>query len=156
MRIAIPNDSFHSPSSIDNFVPQSPWLFFYKIKKIYNFIIKIIYNLYMPAARNVRGQFVRDDLAINLPGFTGLYKILIIAVLIFPWYVILSNRNFATTLFGYIIGKNFSGCPQCDCPKGEGCLSQSEFQETVNEIKRGKCNCTPCAACPPCKQDKFS
>ena len=103
----------------------------------------------MPAARNARGQFVRDDLAINLPGFTGLYKILIIAVLIFPWYVILSNRNFATTLFGYIIGKSFSGCR-------EGCLSQSEFQETVNEIKRGKCNCTPCAACPPCPQNKFS
>ena len=43
--IMVPNDSSHCPSSIDNFVPQSPWLFFYKIKKIYNFIIKIIYNL---------------------------------------------------------------------------------------------------------------
>ncbi len=73
----------------------------------------------MPS-RNAKGQFTSDGgICIPLPGFIGLYKILIIAVLIFPWYVILSNRNFSTTLFGYIIGTNFTGCPKCEefvCP----------------------------------------
>ena len=74
----------------------------------------------MPS-RNSRGQFTSDGgINISLPGFIGLYKILIITVLIFPWYVILSNRNFSTTLFGYIIGTNFTGCPKCEecvCPE---------------------------------------
>ena len=74
----------------------------------------------MPS-RNSKGQFTSDGgVCISLPGFIGLYKILIIAVLIFPWYVILNNRNFLTTLFGYIIGTNFTGCPKCEecvCPE---------------------------------------
>ncbi len=68
----------------------------------------------MPS-RNSKGQFTNyGGISISLPGIIGLYKILIIGVLIFPWYVILSNRNFSTTLFGYIIGTNFTGCPKCE------------------------------------------
>ena len=79
----------------------------------------------MPS-RNSKGQFTSNsEMSIPLPGLAGLYKMLIICVLIFPWYVILSNRNFATTLFGYILGSNFAGCPKCEecnCPS----LSQSK------------------------------
>ena len=51
--------------------------------------------------RNSKGQFTRGgDLSIPLPGFLGIYKILIIAILIFPWYVIVSNRNFSGTYSG--------------------------------------------------------
>ena len=90
----------------------------------------------MPS-RNSKGQFISDDMSISLPGFTGLYKILLIAVLIFPWYVILSNRNFSTTLFGYVIGKNFTGCPQCDaceCPKCPNeKFDQKAFEKMIKE-----------------------
>ena len=45
--------------------------------------------------RNSKGQFMsNDDMSIHLPGFIGIYKISIVAILIFPWYVILINRNF--------------------------------------------------------------
>lgn len=74
----------------------------------------------MPSKRGSNGQFVtgRGDVSISLPNLIGLYKILIIAVLIFPWYAILINRNVSSTLFQYIIGKNFTdNCPKCqECP----------------------------------------
>ena len=72
--------------------------------------------------RNAKGQFTRnDDLSISLPGISGLYKILIIALLIFPWYVILSNRNFSGLLFGYLLGGT-DFCPKCqECQKCQVC-----------------------------------
>ena len=66
--------------------------------------------------RNSKGQFTRNDLSIPLPGLSGLYKILIIGLLIFPWYVILSNKNFSRLLFLYLLGGT-DFCPKCqECP----------------------------------------
>ena len=59
----------------------------------------------MPS-RNSKGQFISDsgnDLYIPLPGFSGLYKLLIIGFVIFPWYVILSNVNISNFLFSYLL-----------------------------------------------------
>ena len=71
--------------------------------------------------RNAKGQFTRNnDLSIPLPGISGLYKILIIALLIFPWYVILSNRNFSGLLFGYLLGGT-DFCPKCPVPECPEC-----------------------------------
>ncbi len=41
--------------------------------------------------RNARGQFTAGE--ITLPGFSGMYKILFICVILFPWYAILSNKH---------------------------------------------------------------
>ncbi len=114
----------------------------------------------MPS-RNSKGQFVSDNLSISLPGFTGIYKILIIAVLIFPWYVILSNRNFSTSLFGYIIGKNFTGCPQCEeckpcmIPQLPPDFNQEKFKEIIESMKSIQCPVCPiCPKCPECVNPK--
>ena len=65
--------------------------------------------------RNERGQFTRNDISIPLPSFTGLYKILIIGIVLFPWYTILKNKNYSTTLFSSVLGTDY--CPQCPiCP----------------------------------------
>lgn len=73
----------------------------------------------MPS-RDSKGRFTSDsDLSISIPSLTGLYKILIFAILILPWYVIISNRNISSILFGYMIG-NTTTCPKCEeCPKWE-------------------------------------
>ncbi len=90
----------------------------------------------MPS-RNSKGQFISDTaMSITLPGFTGLYKILFIAVLVFPWYVIISNRNISATLFGYIIGQNFTGCPPCKsqcsvCPNNN--FDQTKFEKMIKD-----------------------
>ena len=65
---------------------------------------------------NERGQFVRDNMNIPLPTLSGIYKIFIISILIFPWYVILKNKDFSTMLFSGILGKDF-----CDCPLPNPC-----------------------------------
>ena len=82
--------------------------------------------------RNERGQFARNDIFIPLPSLSGLYKILIIAILIFPWYAILKSKNYTTTLFSSILGTEY--CP--DCPTNP------------------KCNCPDCI-CPKEKPPKF-
>ena len=60
--------------------------------------------------RNERGQFTRNDISIPLPSLGGLYRILIIGILIFPWYAILKNKDYSTTLFSqntqYYLHKN--------------------------------------------------
>ena len=74
--------------------------------------------------KNAKVQFTRNDLSIALPGLSGLYKILIIGLLIFPWYVILSNKNFSGLLFGYLLGGT-DFCPKCQecqvCPQCPQC-----------------------------------
>ena len=69
-----------------------------------------------------REDFQENDLSIPLPGLSGLYKILIIALLIFLWYLILSNKNFSGLLFGYLLGGT-DFCPKCQvclqCPVPE-------------------------------------
>ena len=68
--------------------------------------------------RNSKGQFTsntNNGFSIPLPGFFGIYKILFIAILIFPWYVIISNKNISNTLFQYLLGNNFQ--KECVCEK---------------------------------------
>ena len=73
----------------------------------------------MPA-RNAKGQFTSNPV-IPLPGFLGIYKIIIIIVLLFPWYAILSNKNIANNLFRFLLGNDFQKeCPAFDCSKCEG------------------------------------
>ena len=87
--------------------------------------------------------------SINIPGFVGIYKILLIAVLIFPWYVILSNKNISGTLFGYLIGNDFSKkCPPCnfDLSKCPACLEPKKQCPVVEP-----CPACPKPDCPPCQ-----
>ena len=67
--------------------------------------------------RNERGQFTRNDgLNIPLPTFVGLYKIFFIGILVFPWYVIIKNRDFSSSLFSELLGGT-KYCPKCPiCP----------------------------------------
>ena len=70
--------------------------------------------------RNERGQFTRNDISIPLPSLGGLYRILIIGILIFPWYAILKNKDYSTTLFSSILGTEH--CPICPtCPTCSEC-----------------------------------
>ena len=66
--------------------------------------------------RNERGQFARNDISIPLPSFAGLYKILIIGILLFPWYTILKNKDYSTTIFSSILGTEY--CQPYSCPYG--------------------------------------
>ena len=76
--------------------------------------------------RNERGQFTRNDIYIPLPSLSGLYKILVIGILIFPWYTILKNKDYSTTLFSSMLGTEY--CPTCPvCP-----------------------TCSECPVCPEC------
>ena len=76
-------------------------------------------------ARNSKGQFISNsDIGIPLPGFGGLYRLLVIGLLIFPWYVILSNRNFSSIIFKYLLGGT-DFCPKCqECPVLSGSSSK--------------------------------
>ena len=91
--------------------------------------------------RSSNGQFISGDISLPLPSFIGLYKILIIGFLIFPWYAIISNRNLSNVLFNYILGTNYTNpnCPKCEkcevCPICEEC-----------EI------CPKCEVCPICEK----
>ena len=66
--------------------------------------------------KNEREQFARNDISINLPSFSGLYKILIIGILLFPWYTILKNKDYSTTIFFSILGTEY--CRPCSCSFG--------------------------------------
>ena len=68
--------------------------------------------------RNERGQFTRNDISIPLPSFAGLYKILIIGILLFPWYAILKNKDYSSTIFSSILGTEYCQCQPCSCPYG--------------------------------------
>ena len=86
--------------------------------------------------RNERGQFTRNDIYIPLPSLSGLYKILVIGILIFPWYTILKNKDYSTTLFSSMLGTEYcptySECPVCPecitpppkCPAPPQCICQ--------------------------------
>ena len=71
--------------------------------------------------RNERGQFTRNDIYIPLPSLSGLYKILVIEILIFPWYTILKNKDYSTTLFSSMLGTEYCPtcptCSECVCPQ---------------------------------------
>jgi len=68
--------------------------------------------------RNERGQFTRNDISIPLPSLGGLYKILIIGIVLFPWYTILKKKDYSATIFSSILGKEYCQCPlECQpCP----------------------------------------
>ena len=93
-------------------------------------------------ARNAKGQFINNsDLSVVLPGLSGLYKILIIGLLIFPWYVILSNKNFSGLLFGYLLGGT-DFCPKCPVPECPECKIYPQYPQ---------CPQCPVSECPECK-----
>ena len=90
--------------------------------------------------RNSKGQFISggNDISIPLPSFIGLYKILIIAILVFPWYAILSNKNVSNTLFQYIIGRNFTDDKQCqtECQIPQVKEVTKKFNTIIEIIKK--------------------
>ena len=106
--------------------------------------------------RDSRGRFAKGgDLSIPLPCLVGIYKILIILILIFPWYVIISNRNFSGAIFGYLLGNKSDFCPKCECeecifelpkvppekcPPRQECIIPSDFT----------CTLPPDFKCPEC------
>ena len=90
--------------------------------------------------RNERGQFARNDIFIPLPSLSGLYKILIIAILIFPWYAILKSKNYTTTLFSSILGTEYCpDCPTCPTFNCPDCVYPKEKPPKF-----------PSFQCPPC------
>ena len=96
----------------------------------------------MPS-RNSKGQYVSDDdSAIHLPSFGGLLKILVLGIVIFPWYAIISNKNLSSSLFNYVIGQDFCECPFCP-------LENSTIDSTTPKrlFKEVKCECPKCK-CP--------
>ena len=100
--------------------------------------------------RNAKGQFTRGgDLSIPLPGFLGIYKILIIAILIFPWYVIVSNRNFSGALFGYLLGNGNQFCQKCEELEEYKCDISQSFNSTNFTCPDCICNFTD-FKCPDC------
>ena len=93
--------------------------------------------------RNERGQFTRNDISIPLPSLSGLYKILIVGILIFPWYTILKNKDYSTTLFSGILGEDY--CPTCPiCPPPPPPCPACPRQPPP------KCPACPPLICPPC------
>ena len=96
--------------------------------------------------RNAKGQFTSgSDMAIYIPSLAGLYKILIIAILIFPWYIIIRNRDFGTTLFNYLIGRNTteSQCKLVDS------MTFKTMVESIKEIDVSKLKCPECKCKTP-------
>ena len=92
----------------------------------------------MPS-RNSKGQYISDDdNSIHLPSLGGLIKIMVIGILVFPWYAIISNKNLSSTLFNYVVGKEF-----CECP-----LNNSRSYD-ADEIKK-LFEATKCPVCPKC------
>jgi len=90
--------------------------------------------------RNERGQFTKADIYIPLPSWSGLYKILVISILIFPWYVILKNQDFSTALFSSMLGTDY--CPKCPvCPD-------------LPPSKPPKCPKRPNIRCLPCPSEE--
>ena len=82
-----------------------------------------------------RGQFTRKDIYIPLPSLSGLYKILVIGILIFPWYTILKNKNYSTAIFSTMLGTEYCPtcptcsecvCPQCPTPPPPKCPAPPE------------------------------
>lgn len=99
--------------------------------------------------RGSNGQFISGDISLPLPSFIGLYKILIVVVLIFPWYAILSNRNVSSTLFHYIIGKNFTD--DCECSRFQSSANYPPFPKELYESLSSLSNTFRCD-----KNDKTS
>ena len=101
----------------------------------------------MPAKK---GEPILNGLSISIPGFVGIYKILFIAILIFPWYVILSNKNIPGIMFSYLIGKEDiqKNCPPCkmDISKCPLCIEPKQKCPIVEP-----CPGCPAPQCPACE-----
>ncbi len=60
----------------------------------------------MPA-KGANGRFIsNDELAIKLPSIFTMFKILIISIILYPWYYILSRQNYFTLMFEYVFFNN--------------------------------------------------
>ena len=53
--------------------------------------------------RDAKGRFTKDnDMIIALPSFFSMLKVVIFAIIIYPWYYIISRQNFLTGIFEYL------------------------------------------------------
>ena len=53
----------------------------------------------MPKRDPVTGKFISEGYAIQLPSFFSLIQILVLSILLYPWYYILSKQNYLSNDF---------------------------------------------------------
>ena len=56
--------------------------------------------------RDSKGRFTtkgyENDMVIALPSFLSMLKVMIFAIIIYPWYYIVSRKNFLNVIFQYL------------------------------------------------------
>ena len=60
----------------------------------------------MPKRDSAAGKFISECYAIQLPSFFTLIQILVLSILLYPWYYILSRQNYLAMIFESIFFKN--------------------------------------------------
>ena len=60
----------------------------------------------MPKRDPVTGKFISEGYAIQLPSFFSLIQILVLSILLYPWYYIISKQNYLAMIFEHIFLKN--------------------------------------------------
>ena len=76
--------------------------------------------------RDAKGRFTPkdyDNMTIALPSFLSILKVIIFAIIIYPWYYIISRKNFLTGIFEYL----FYGRPISMSGSGSGTSSPPPF-----------------------------
>ena len=63
--------------------------------------------------RDSKGRFTakgyEDNMILALPSFFTVFKMIIFAIIIYPWYYIISRQNFLTRIFEYLFyGRSLS------------------------------------------------
>ena len=60
----------------------------------------------MPKRDPATGKFISEGYAIQLPSFFTLIQVLVLSILLYPWYYILSRQNYLAVIFESIFFKN--------------------------------------------------
>ena len=60
----------------------------------------------MPKRDPATGKFISEGYSIQLPSFFTLIQILVLSILLYPWYYILSRQNYLDMIFESIFFKN--------------------------------------------------
>ena len=60
----------------------------------------------MPKRDPTTGKFISEGYAIQLPSFFTLIQVLVLSILLYPWYYILSRQNYLAMIFESIFFKN--------------------------------------------------
>ena len=60
----------------------------------------------MPKRDPATGRFMTEGYSIQLPSFITLIQILILSILIYPWYYIITKHNYLGMIFEYMFFRN--------------------------------------------------